>query len=106
MAVKNGLGNPAHSNRTNPKMFPTSVTAAIGMRVDLAFFPVVVVPEKMIAKTRGARVRVMEMTDVSECVGSSTPLSTHKTQKLATQTAVAIAAQTMLSKKTTFGLIL
>ena len=87
-------------------MFPSNVTEAIEIKVDLAFLRRVVLPEKIIAKTRGARVRAIERTDVSECKGSSTPLSTHKTQKLATQTAVAIAAQTMLSKKTTFGLII
>lgn len=106
IAVKNGFGNPVHSKRTNPKMFPTSVTAAIGMRVDLAFFPVVVVPEKMIAKTRGARVRAMDRTDVSECKGSSTPLSTHKTQKLAKHIAVAAVAQTILNKNKIFGFII
>ena len=106
MAVKNGFGNPAHSKRINPRMFPSSVTEAIEIKLDLALFRRVVLPEKMIAKTRGARVRAMDRTDVSECKGSSTPLSTHKTQKLAKHIAVATVAQTILNKNKIFGFIM
>ena len=105
MPVKNGFGNPVHSKRINPKMFPASATAAMGISVAFALFPVVVAPEKIIPKTRGARVKAMDRTDVSECRGSSTSFPSHKTQKLATHIAVATVAQTILKRKTVLAFI-